>query len=285
MILLGAPIFTDSDDPCEHARLHVARGYRAAYCSGRLQAIAQDDPAAVRDAFAEAGVMLAEWGVWGNLIGPEPDKREANIARIIDALKRADALGVACVVDFLGTFAPDSAHDPHPDGLGPRAFDAAVDVTRHVLDVARPTRTKFCLEMMPCCVPADAATYRRLITAVDRPQFGVHLDPVNIVTSPQRYFDTAGLLRACFAELGEHIVSCHAKDTILRTGLTVHIDEVAPGRGELDYRAFLRELDGLGRDVPLMLEHLKTEAEYDAAAAYIRQVAEEVGVAISRPAA
>jgi sugar phosphate isomerase/epimerase len=58
----------------------------------------------------------------------------------------------------------------------------------------------------------------------------------------------------------------------------VHFAEVVPGRGQVDYRAYLGELAKLAQDAPLMLEHLKNAAEYDEGRGYIQKVAGEVGV-------
>jgi len=69
-------------------------------------------------------------------------------------------------------------------------------------------------------------------------------------------------------------VSCHAKDLTIRPGLAVHIDEVVPGTGLLDYRTYAACLRGLGRDVPLLLEHLRTEADYRQARDFLRGVIE-----------
>ncbi|MBC8459270.1 MAG: hypothetical protein H8D67_14855 [Deltaproteobacteria bacterium] len=85
----------------------------------------------------------------------------------------------------------------------------------------------------------------RLVKAIDRKEFGVHLDPVNIVCSPQRYFNNGALIRECFEKLGLYIKSCHAKDILLADELTVHMDEVRPGTGYLDYRTYLKELSQL----------------------------------------
>jgi sugar phosphate isomerase/epimerase len=111
-----------------------------------------------------------------------------------------------------------------------------------------------------------------LVRAIDRPRFAVHLDPVNMVSSPRRYYDTASLLRSCFEQLGPFIKSCHAKDIRLRDDLTVHLEEVRPGLGVLDYPVYLGMLSRLDADTPLMLEHLPSEEEYDRAAAFIRGV-------------
>ena len=48
--------------------------------------------------------------------------------------------------------------------------------------------------------------------------------------------------------------------------------------GLMDYGAVLRALDELEDDVPLMLEHLASEAEYDQAAGHVRRMAAEAGV-------
>jgi sugar phosphate isomerase/epimerase len=60
--------------------------------------------------------------------------------------------------------------------------------------------------------------------------------------------------------------------------MNVHFEEVVPGRGQLDYVAYLGELAQLGRDVPLMLEHLQTAEEYDEGRLYIRKVGDGMGL-------
>ena len=151
---------------------------------------------------------------------------------------------------------------------------------RDIIDAVNPGRTYYTLEPMPWMYPDSADSYLALIDAIDRERFAVHLDPVNLVCSPQRYYSNGALIRECFGKLGPYIKSCHAKDIVLSQQLTVHLDEVRPGLGNLDYRVYLRELDRLDPDIPLMLEHLKTEDEYARAATYVRSVAWEVDVVI-----
>jgi len=126
--------------------------------------------------------------------------------------------------------------------------------------------------------PDSPDSYLRLIRAIERERFAVHLDPVNLVCSPQRYFGNADLLRECVAKLGPMIKSCHAKDIALSPKFMTHLDEVRPGLGGLDYRVFLRELNKLDPDVPLMLEHLSTPEDYHLAADHVRSVAQAEGL-------
>jgi sugar phosphate isomerase/epimerase len=153
-----------------------------------------------------------------------------------------------------------------------------VEVVRQILDTAKPKRASFLLEMMPAVFPDSADSYVALLKAVDRPSFRVHLDPVNIITSPWRFFNNASVIRECFEKLGHAIVSCHGKDIVMHPTFMVEIQECRPGTGSLDYRTYLTELNRLPGDVPLMMEHLPGKEEYDLAKGYITGVASEIGL-------
>jgi sugar phosphate isomerase/epimerase len=156
-----------------------------------------------------------------------------------------------------------------------------VETTRKIIDAVKPTHTWYTLEAMPWAFPYSADSYLRLIKAIDRKGFAVHLDPVNMVVSPEIFFNNGSMIQECFKKLGPYIKSCHAKDIILREDIyTPHLDEVRAGLGKLDYSVFLKELSRLS-DVPLMIEHLNTAEEYKAAADYIREVGKNNGITIS----
>ncbi|HLL88124.1 MAG TPA: TIM barrel protein, partial [Tepidisphaeraceae bacterium] len=229
------------------------------------------------DAFDRAGVPFAEAGAWSNLVAPSPEVRQRNFDYVCRRLALADELGARCCVDYLGTYDPNSDFGPHPDNLTPAAFDAAVEVVRRVVDTVRPRRAKFALEMMQWVLPDSVEVYLDLIRAVDRPAFAAHVDPVNLILTPRQYYDTGGLIRHIFAMLGPHVVSCHGKDIVLRNQLALHFDEIRPGLGAMDYRTYVREIAQLGRDVPLMLEHLSTQEEFELARRHIVGCAESNG--------
>ncbi len=148
----------------------------------------------------------------------------------------------------------------------------------------KPKRAKFALEMMQYSLPDSVDTYLELIRAVDRPALGAHFDPVNFIMTPRVYWDNAPLIRECFDKLGQWVVSCHAKDIILRHQLALHFDEVMIGEGQLDYRTYLSELNRLPREVPLMLEHLEGP-EYATARDRIFAFGDTIGVGFANRAA
>jgi sugar phosphate isomerase/epimerase len=138
---------------------------------------------------------------------------------------------------------------------------------------------------MPWMLPDSADSYERLLRAVDRDAFGVHFDPVNLVCSPRLYFDNGRLIRDFIRRLGHRIRSCHAKDIRLGDRLTVHLDEVAPGSGGLDYRTLLTDIEAVDSQMPLLIEHLDSTVEYVRAAEHIRAICDNVGVEVIAPTA
>lgn len=275
---LGGPIFAATDGPESWAAAVQAAGYRAAYCPLTPEA----DDATVRAYAAAAGganIVIAEVGTWSNPLSPDPEIAGAALEKCRAGLDLADRMGARCCVNIAGSRA-DHWYGPHPDNLTEENFQRIVTMVRAIVDEVQPTRTFYALEAMPWIYPDSADAYLRLLRAVDRPAFAVHLDPVNLVCSPQRYFATGPLLQDCFAKLGPYIKSTHAKDILLRGDLTVHLQEVRPGLGNLDYPVFLRELSRLDPDIPLMLEHLPNQQEYQAAATHIRWVAQRQNLAL-----
>ena len=265
---LGAPAFAKTDDPVELARWHRDQGYRAAYCP-KVDLKDADRIRAVEKAFGDADVVIAEVGRWCNLTDPDPETRKKNLAAVTEGLALADAVGARCCVDIAGSFNADVWYGPHPDNFTPRFFDAAVENARAIIDAVKPARAKFCYEMMGWTMPETADRYVALIKAVDRPGFAVHLDPCNLISSPQTFYRNTELLNECFDKLGPWIASCHAKDLAWEVEMNVHFREVCPGKGTLDYATFLRRLAALPEPPPLMIEHLKGAEEYAAAAKHI----------------
>ncbi len=277
-IRLGAPIFLKSDDPAALAREHRRLGYSAAYCP---QIAAVKDPdliGAIQKAFAAENVVIAEVGAWKNMLDPDAEKRRQNLEYVVERCALAEAVGARCCVDIAGSYNPDSWYGPNPKNLSKEFFDATVENCRHVIDSVKPTRTRFTIEMMGWNIPDGPDSYLQLIRAVDRKAFGVHLDVCNGINSPRRFYENKAYIQECFQKLGPWIISCHAKDLQWVVELNVHFLEVIPGRGQVDYASYLQGLAKLKQEAPLMIEHLKTAAEYDEGRGYIRKVGAAAGV-------
>lgn len=226
---------------------------------------------AFADAARKADILVAEVGAWSNPMSPDDAERKNAISFCQEQLALADEIGALCCVNIAGS----RGHrwdGPHPENLSQATFELIVETTQTIIDAVKPKRSFYCLESMPWVFPDSPQSYLDLLKAIDRPACSVHLDPVNMISSPERYFYNAEFLKECFKLLGPHIKSCHAKDIKLQKELTVHLDEVRPGLGFLDYKVFLTELNKLDKDTPLIIEHLPNEEEYLLAAKHIREV-------------
>jgi len=274
-VRLGGPVFGKFDSPDAWAQAVRRLGYGAAYCP--VNADATDDVVKAYAAAAKkADIIIAEVGAWSNPISPDDKTRREALAKCRSQLALADRIGANCCVNIAGSRGTQW-DGPSAENFTKQTFDIIVETTRAIIDDVKPTRTFFTLETMPWAYPDSPDSYLRLFKAIDRKHFAVHLDPVNLVCSPQRYFASGKLIRKCFKKLGPYVKSCHAKDIILSKKLTTHLDEIRPGLGGLDYTAFLTELTKLP-DMPLMLEHLSGAENYRLAAEHIRSVAAKIGV-------
>jgi sugar phosphate isomerase/epimerase len=276
-IRLGGPSFANTEDPEALALAHRKLGYRAAYCPSVALKDA-DRIRALSEAFAKQDVVIAEVGRWCNLLDADAEKRRKNLATVTEGLALAEAIGALCCVDIAGSYSTTSWFGPDPENLSPKAFDAIVENARKIIDAVKPKRARFCYEAMGWALPDSPDSYLRVIKAVDRPAFGVHLDPCNLVNSPEKFYHNTALLNECFDKLGPWIVSCHAKDLTWDVEMNVHFREVAPGKGSLDYATYLKRLAALPQNPPLMLEHLKTAEEYAGAREHIFEAGRNAGL-------
>ncbi len=276
-VRLGGPSHASTDDPEELALAHTRLGYTAAYCPS-IPLNATERLRATEQAFAKHGVAIAEVGRWVNMLDADSVKRAANLKTVTEGLALADEVGALTCVDIAGSFSATEWFGPHPDNLSQRFFDAAVENARKLIDAVKPRRAKFSYEMMGWALPDSADTALRLLKAVDRKAFAIHLDPCNLVNCPERFYRNTDLLNECFDKLGQWIVSCHAKDLVWDVEMNIHFREVRPGAGVMDYTTWLKRLAGLPQKPPLMLEHLPNAEEYAKGRDHIMAVGKRAGL-------
>ena len=273
---LGAPVFGHSS-ASEWVEAHVKKGYTAAYWP-----LGDDAPRSKVNDYLQAAkdndLVIAEVGIWNNLLDPDAEKRQANFEKSVKRLETAEYVGACCCVNISGS--RSTLWDgPHPLNLTKETYDMVVENTQRLIDIVKPSHTKFTLEPMPWMYPHDEQDVLRLIRNIDRDAFAAHVDMVNLVNSYDKYIATGEMTDRFFGALAPYIRSVHLKDTkIIGERLTLHIDEALPGEGEFDYPALIRNCAALHDDLPMMIEHLRSEDEYDRAAANICRITEGMGL-------
>ena len=241
-------------------------------------------PEAEADAYCAAarrqGAVIAEVGIWKNLFDPDPAAAKAAMAFAKGQLALADARGIPCCVNIVGTASPAGWDAADKSNFTPETYDRIVASIREIIDSVKPDRAFYCVEPMPWMVPDGPEACLRLIRDVDRRQFGAHMDFVNMINCPRRYLDAEGFIGTCFRLLAPYIKSTHLKDTRMHpTRLTTILEECSPGEGSLDFTRVLTIMDRyLPADAPVLLEHMQAFEEYEKAYAYVAAQAAEAKI-------
>ncbi len=267
---LGLSSSLKHSSPKEWAETHKALGLKAVVfpvdCNAGVKLID-----AYKEEAKKHGLLIAEVGIWRNTLAADIAEREKWIDYAIRQLKMADKIGAACCVNVVGT-----PYGPRWDGgyrqnFSQELWQLAVKMIQRIIDEAKPVRTKFSIESMPWMIPSSPDEYLRLIKEVDRKEFGAHLDVVNMITSPERYFFNDKFLEECFSKLKGKICSCHLKDIRLKEEYTFQLEECACGQGTLDLELFAKLATAENAQMPMIIEHLSTDEEYLASLKYVQK--------------
>ncbi len=237
MLRFGGPIFKDTGDDIEAlVQAHKDKGYTAAYAPNA----SLDQPDRIREirrAFEKAGIMIAEVGYWDNLVDTDDATRKRNRQIMLDALALAEELGARCAVDIFGSYVHGPGEVHAARNFAQEAFDEAVEMARYFIDEVKPRTAHFCYEIFPFNLVDSPEMIHKLIEAVDRPRFGVHMDLVNLINGPRAYWRSGDIIRECVRLFGDRIVSAHAKDIKMRgPSVSVILEEVHARRRQPGHR-------------------------------------------------
>lgn len=234
-----------------------------------------DDPAKIasyRQSAEDHNICIAEVGIWRNTLSSDSAERTSMIDYAIRELSLADSLNARCCVNVVGT-----PHGPRWDGGYADNFSSdtrkdIINMIRTIIDEAAPVNTKFTVEPMPWMVPTSPDDYLQLLNEVERDEFGVHLDLINMVTSPERYFFLNDFMDECLEKLGDKICSAHLKDILLLQDYTFMLKECACGEGILNIPRYVSKLNDINPDIPLIIEHLNSDEEYINSVRYVQSI-------------
>ena len=274
---VGGQCFATDRTPEGLVAYHLRHGFSAAYDPGVEDPVLLEE---IKAAYREAGIVIAETGAYAlNILDTNPALREQNFEKTCRRLERAERVGSLCCVGHGGTVSTGGWFAHNPENFSQASFDTTVSMVQRILDTVKPEHTTYVLETESRLLPDSPEIYRELVEAVDRPRFGVHLDPFNIISSPRRFYFSDDFIRQCFRLLAEYLVSCHSKDIKMVKDSQTHFHETFTGDGEIDYRAYIAEIVKLEQDVPMMIEHFP-ERQQDWGYGYIVEQAAAVGVTV-----
>ena len=268
---LGGYVFVDQLNPETWINKHLEKGFNSAVLPIDYTS-SQTERADYKALATEHDILLSEVGAWSNPISPNIDTRKKAVDHIKQQLAFSDEMGARTCVNIAGSLGSEW-DGPDPEHYTQQTFELIAKTVQEIIDDVKPTQTTYSLEMMPFTPPSDVWDYKQLIDMIDREAFKIHFDPVNMINNPKRYYRNGRVISDFIDELGDLIVNVHLKDILLTSDLTVHLKEVIPGTGQLDYPTLLTKLDTLDPDLPVIIEHLPDESSYDLASQFIKRVA------------
>lgn len=226
----------------------------------------------------QAGLEIAQAnGSYNDLVTPRPDERAEGV-RAFQALLRIGRIwNVQTVYVRPGGLNPRGSWWPHPENRSPRTFDRLAESLRLVCETAEAEGVTIAIEGHVLSVLYSAQRVRDVLDAVGSPALKFNMDPVNFVGSVADVYDTASVIDELFELLGTDTVALHAKDCALADALVLHIDEVIPGEGTLDYELLLTRFEEVCPDGYVLIEHL-TQEHVPAAQAAILAAAQRAGL-------
>ena len=244
-------------------------------CSAVVFPVQSNEPEeriiAYKEAAEKAGLMIAEVGIWRNALSRDQDERKTNMDYCVEQLRLADYLNARCAVNVAGAFGP-RWDGGYKENFTVQAWDETVSMIREIIDRADIKNTYFTLEPMPWMIPTGPNEYMKLIEAVDRDRFAVHMDIINMINSADRYFGADEFIEECIELLGDRIRSCHIKDVHLNEAYTLRLEECPPGEGEFPLKHYVSKINESDPDMPVILEHLNKDEEYIRYMNYLKEV-------------
>ena len=272
---LGISKTLPADSAEEWAAKHAGLGLRAVVFPKKYSETDKLIDECVR-ACRNHDLVIAEVGAWKNVMDPDPVKRAENIKYCKERLRLADYVGARCAVNITGSACSEQWDGAHRGNYDPDFQKRMVETIQEIVDDVKPTRTFYTVEPMPWMVPDSPESYLELIKRVDRPGFAVHMDAVNMMSSPKTLLFCREFLDRCFELLGPYVKSCHIKDVALEPKLTVRMPETPCGTGRFELKYYMQLANRLSPDMPVIIEHLANEDDYLAAVKYLQPLVAEL---------
>lgn len=263
---LGISVPLAHETPAQWAQQQVKLGCRSVVFPLNCEAPRELVDEYVSEA-EKNGLLIAEVGIWRNATAPDEEERRKNLEYSIGQMRLANYIGARCCVNVAGSTGR-RWDGGYRENFSQEQRRRTIEMVRTVIDEAGPGSSYFTLEPMPWMLPTGPQDYLQLLEEVDRDRFAVHMDIINMISTPERYFFPEDFLEETFKLLGGRIRSCHIKDILLQQEFTFNLRECACGEGVFPLERYAQLAHEADPDMPMIIEHLGADEEYIASMAY-----------------
>jgi sugar phosphate isomerase/epimerase len=244
--------------------------------------ITDDEVVRLAQAFAEADLDVAQLnGRYETLCNPDEVLRAQGVAGLQALVRIGARIGAPSVYARPGSLNPTNQWWAHPDNHTQATFDRIVDSLKQVMVVAEGEGVLVAIEGHVTSALDSPRRVLELIDAVDSASLRFNFDPVNFVGTIKDGHDPSGVLKRLAEVLGLYVVAAHAKDCRVMDGHVVHISEVTPGTGAMNYPLFLQLAQQLMPDGYFIIEHLSRD-EAEKARDFVVPLAKQLGIPLEQ---
>ena len=279
MTLAAAMQLAEGESYADMARRAKRLGYRGVaipFDRGWTEA----DLVAIRQAFDEQGISIVEIACHCNFLTPRDDE----VAGVVERLQRALAAGAILncdrAVTCVGSRHPDTRQPlaPHPDNWSDATWDLLIQRIWALLGGVDDIGVSLCFEPCPTTTLNTLDRLAELNGDVATVRVRIALDPAAVFT-PLGAEHPGIALAEIFSRLADTIAVARATDvTLIEAGPEPRIAPAPLGEGVLDYVTYLRLLDALDLDTPIVVKRQPNDEAYSAARDYLATAASTAGI-------
>ena len=195
----------------------------------------------VKNAFDEAGLVVAQTNGWYEcLINPDGATRAEGIRGLQALIRIGRQLETHFVYVRPVSINPNGHWWPPPANHLPKTFDRLVDSMRQVCATAEAEGVTLGVEGHVVSTLDTPQRVRDLLDAVGSARLKFNMDPVNFTGTVHDVHDTSRIINELYDVLGGNMVALHAKDCAILDEHVVHIVEVVPCTGTMNYDVLMR---------------------------------------------
>jgi sugar phosphate isomerase/epimerase len=221
---------------------------------------------AIAETYRSRGIEIHSIGVYTNLVHPDDAERAANLDYFEEMMRIAKAMGVKMLITEAGHFHSDKPAPRVPYDFREDVWHRTVATMKSLAERAEKYDVTVLCEPMHRSFFSSAKRTRVFLEEVGSRRIRALLDPANLLEHND--------LDEMFNQLQPWIDCLHAKDRKL------HVDRgVAAGKGDLDYRQFVRLAAERTPTAPLILEYVGPK-DYKQALAVVRDAMRLEGLPI-----
>ncbi|MBT5830524.1 MAG: sugar phosphate isomerase/epimerase [Candidatus Latescibacteria bacterium] len=206
----------------------------------------------IRVAHESRGIAIGAVSGTFNMIHPDEAIREDGLRRLAVLAEACERMGASIITLCTGTRNTEWMWRPHPDNNTPEAWRDLVDSMAKVAEIAEANHVVMAFEPEVANTVDSAKKARQIIDEVGSDRIKVVIDGANIYHKGE-LAKMHDMLDEAFDLLAGDIVHAHAKD-LDHDG---EAGKLAAGTGVLDYEYYMKLLDKIGFDGPMVLHGLE----------------------------